>query len=222
MHLSITTKILFLFIFILGACQNKETQTLKDIDGNIYRTVKIGNQVWMAENLKVTRYKNGDVIPNISVNSDWKYAQTGALCDYKNDTLNVAAYGKLYNWFAVNDSRNIAPEGWHIPTEAELDTLINFLKGDTIAAGKLKETGNSHWLTENRKSDDITGFSARPGGYRFADGAFHTKGSNGYWWLRNSSYEMYAFTPRLYKLFADITRDEQYKNYGFYVRCIKD
>jgi uncharacterized protein (TIGR02145 family) len=222
MHQSITTKILFLFIIFSGACKNKEVQTLNDIDGNNYRTVRIGNQVWMAENLKVTRYRNGDVIPNISVPGDWEYTQTGALCDYKNDTSNVRAYGKLYNWFAVNDSRNIAPEGWHIPTEAELDTLINFLRGDTTAAGKLKEKGNSHWLIGNAESDNVTGFSARPGGYRFADGTFHTKGSNGYWWLHHSSYEMYGFTPRLYKLFADISRDEHFKNYGFSVRCIKD
>jgi len=87
---------------------------------------------------------------------------------------------------------------------------------------KLKEKGNSHWLIGNAESDNVTGFSARPGGYRFADGTFHTKGSNGYWWLHHSSYEMYGFTPRLYKLFADISRDEHFKNYGFSVRCIKD
>lgn len=216
---SAKASIFFLVIFMI-ACKSKNT--VEDIDGNIYRTVKIGNQVWMSENLRVTKYKNGDSISNMKDEGEWKNALTGAFCNYGNETPNAAAYGALYNWFAVNDIRGIAPEGWHIPTEAELDTLIKYLKGDTIAAGKLKERGVDHWLNTNSTAEQETGFSAIASGYRFADGTFHTKGSNGYWWLNHSSFEMYAWTPRLFKSFADVFRSEQYKNYGFAVRCIKD
>jgi uncharacterized protein (TIGR02145 family) len=215
-------------LLILIGCNNdpanpaSNNNTVTDIDGNVYSTVNIGDQVWMADNLKVTKYRNGDTLPGISNAEEWKNLSAGAYCYYNNDTNNIAAYGRLYNWYAVSDNRNIAPEGWHIPTEEEIIALTDFLAGDTIAAGKMKDTGSRYWINPNTGATNESGFSARPGGYRFDDGRYYTLRSNGYWWSATRSYEMYAWTPRLYFGFADVKREPYYEKYGFAVRCIKD
>ena len=119
--------------------------TVSDIDGNIYHYIVIGTQTWMVENLKTIHYRNGDAIPNVTISLDWDVLVTGAYCWYNNDVPTYkAAYGALYNWYVVNDSRNIAPAGWHVPTDAEWTILIDFLGGESVAGVKLKETGNSH------------------------------------------------------------------------------
>ena len=135
---------LFTFLILITCgCTQKKTQTtfsddtLKDIDGNVYKTVKIGNQWWMTENLKVIHYRNGDKIPCLTDDDEWDQS-TRAYCYYNNDTTNVEIYGRLYNWFAVNDSRKIAPEGWHVPTDEEWQELVDYLGGDTLAGGKMK------------------------------------------------------------------------------------
>lgn len=195
---------------------------VEDVDGNVYQTVKIGDQVWMAENLKVTKYRNGNPIFHIADAAKWAKTNDGAYCIYNNDSTLANTYGNLYNWYALNDSRNIAPEGWHIPTHKEIAELIRFLEGDTTAARKLKISGPEHWLNYNFSSNE-TKFSAKPGGYRFGgDGGFHTAGSNGYWWTTTQSFEMFAWSPRLYEGFADVNRESYYMNYGMAVRCIKD
>jgi uncharacterized protein (TIGR02145 family) len=141
-----------------------ETNTVTDIDGNIYHTVTIGTQVWMVENLKTTKYRNGDPIPNVTGNA-WAALTTGAYCWYNNDAATYkATYGALYNWYAVADSRNIAPTGWHVPTDAEWTTLTTFLGGESVAGGKLKETGTNHWTSPNTGATNETGFTALPGG----------------------------------------------------------
>ncbi|MGD8307109.1 MAG: fibrobacter succinogenes major paralogous domain-containing protein [Ignavibacteria bacterium] len=122
--------IIVLFGFVANSYSqdyNKETATVTDIDGNVYKAVKIGNQIWMAENLKVTHYRNGDIIPNIVDNKIWSDVSTGAYCYYNNDTAYVDTYGLLYNWYAVTDSANIAPEGWHVPNDEEWKELEMFL-----------------------------------------------------------------------------------------------
>ena len=101
---------------------------VKDIDGHVYKTITIGKQVWMAENLQVTRYRNGEAIPNITDTAAWSASASGAYCNYNNDTGNVAGYGRLYNWHAINDKRKLAPEGWHIPTDEEIATLVSLLE----------------------------------------------------------------------------------------------
>jgi hypothetical protein len=115
-----------------------------DIDGNAYHTVTIGNQVWMVENLKVTHYRNGDAIPNVTDGTAWLDLTTGAYCEYDNDVNNVATYGRLYNWYSVNDSRNIAPAGCHVPSDDDWQTLVDYLGGDAVAGGKMKEIGSTH------------------------------------------------------------------------------
>ncbi|MCD4693727.1 MAG: hypothetical protein K8R79_12490, partial [Calditrichales bacterium] len=166
--------------------------TVTDIDGNVYKTVKIGSQVWMAENLKVTHYRNGDLIPNVAGKSEWKNLGIGACCNYDN---NAAAYGLLYNWYAVNDSRNIAPAGWHVPAEKEWQTLIDYLGGEAVAGGKMKERGTAHWKRPNTGATNSSGFSALSSCYRNDKGTFYGIGNEAdYWsgsngvWIRRLRY----------------------------------
>ena len=211
--------LLCLALFYLSSCT--DTNAVTDVDGNVYKTVKIGNQIWMAENLKVTKYSNGNPIFQVADNSDWSNQNTGAFCNYNNFLKNVKAYGRLYNWYAVTDSRNLAPEGWHLPSSDEIIELVNSLKGDTIAAAKMK-MDSGIWLNSVASTTNESGFSALPSGYRYHDGTFHTFGSNGYWWTTTKSYEIYDWSPRLFDSFADVIRDPEYMNYGFAVRCVKD
>lgn len=211
---------LCVLFFLFASCNSEDA--VQDIQGNTYRTVKIGNQTWMAENLKVTKFRNGDPISNLRDNKQWKESQSAAYCSYKNSEENAELYGYLYNWRAVNDSRGLAPQGWHIPSSKELEELVGYLKSDTIAAAKLKEAGFSHWLAPNKDADNSSGFTALPGGYRFGDGSFHTLRNNGYWWTENRSFEMYSWSARIWEGFADVERDTQYLTYGFSVRCLKD
>jgi uncharacterized protein (TIGR02145 family) len=191
-----------------------------DIDGNIYNTVAIGTQVWMVENLKTTKYRNGDPIPNVTENIEWSNLTTGAYCDYDNTPGNSVTYGKLYNWFAVNDSRNIAPTGWHVPSDAEWTILTSFLGGEEVAGGKLKETGTTHWQSPNTGATNESGFSGLPGGdNRF--GSFSSLGDFGCFW---SSTELgpTAWFHFLSYNDASVPRSNETKSIGFSVRCLRD
>ena len=119
----------------------------------------------MAENLKVSHYRNGDAIPNVADKAFWASLTSGACCDYDSGTGDAETYGRLYNWYAVNDRRNIAPEGWHVPSDAEWQILIDDLGGDSVAGGKLKEGGTTHWQSPNTGASNETGFSSLPGGF---------------------------------------------------------
>ena len=195
--------------------------SVTDIDGNIYHTVTIGTQVWMVENLKVTKYRNGDPIPNISDATAWSNLTTGAYCNYNNDANNLTTYGRLYHWYAVNDSRNIAPAGWHVPSDTELTTLLTYLGGVNIAGGKLKETGITHWNTPNEGATNQTGFTAVPGGYRIAGGTCNYMGSHGYWWCSTVSGTNGLYM-RMYFGDTFVFQDGSVKKTGFSVRCLKD
>ena len=199
------------------------TNTVTDIDGNVYHTVTIGTQVWMIENLKTTKYRNGDNIPNVTNDTLWHNLTTGAYCNYNNNAINSATYGRLYNWYAVNDSRNIAPEGWHIPSDAEWTVLSTYLGGDSIAGGKLKEAGTTHWFSPNTGATNSSGFTALPCGCRdFYDGAYAYIGSNSYWWsstTKTSNSSTYLMIQYQWKI---LIHNNFSKNYGFSVRCIKN
>lgn len=201
-----------------------ETGTVTDSEGNIYKTVKIGDQWWMAENLKTTKYSNGDPIPNVTDSLAWENLNTGAYCNFDNDESISTIYGRLYNWYAVNDSRNIAPVGWHIPSEDEWTTLLEYLGGGIVAGGKLKERGSSHWNSPNREATNESGFTALPGGYRSINGAFNEMGVGGNFW---SSTEKSATRARYHDLVyyspaSGYRHGDVAKGYGFSVRCIKD
>ena len=133
--------------------------SITDIDGNTYKTVTIGTQTWMAENLKVTKYNDGIAIPNVTDNTAWRELTTGALCDYGNTPSNSETYGKLYNWHAVNTGK-LCPTGWHVPSDAEWTELTDYLGGTSVAGDKLKETGSTHWSNLRTGATNETGFTA--------------------------------------------------------------
>jgi uncharacterized protein (TIGR02145 family) len=208
-------------------------KTVMDIEGNLYHTVKIGTQVWMVENLKTTKYRNGDPIPNVTDDVKWSnlghdswpdFSGEGAYCNYKNNSCKESAYGRLYNWYAVNDSRKIAPMGWHVPTDAEWETLIEYLGGEELVSGRLKETGTKHWEDPNTGATNETGFTALPGGYRDNDGSFNDigQGFGGYWWSSTEGNTGSAWYRKMSYDYGYVSRSYDRKKDGFSVRCIKN
>ena len=195
--------------------------TVTDIDGNVYHTVTIGTQVWMVENLKTTKYRDGTAIPNVTVNSGWTDYTTGYYCDYDNTPSNSIIYGRLYNWDAVYDSHNIAPIGWHVPSDAEWTTLINYLGGDTVAGGKMKESGLTHWINPNVGANNSSSFTALPGGFRENCGTFNSIGINGSWWSTTEHWGG-AWYRSLNNTDISVVSDYMDKANGYSIRCIKD
>lgn len=193
-----------------------------DIDGNIYHTVKIGDQVWMVENLKVTHYRNGELISNLADDTQWSdLRKQPAYCNYNNDSTKANIYGRLYNWHSVNDPRKIAPENWHIPSLAEWETLINYLGGSN-AGGKLKASDTKYWDSPNEGGTNITGFTALPGGERNNNGTFTNIGFSGGWWTATGSDGDFASTVGLLSNSSNISTDIDDMRYGYSVRCIHD
>ena len=200
-----------------------ETGTVMDFDENVYKTIKIGNQWWMAKNLKVKHYNNGDKIRNVTNATDWINLSSGAYCSYNNDDNNIAIYGILYNWFAVGDSRNVAPEGWHVPSYEEWETLIEFLGGGAIAGGKMKETGTTHWISPNNGATNESGFTALPGGFLDYEGNFRSISIFGVWWSSTGYSATNAWYCYINNSGTDVQFREDYeKIVGFSIRCIKN
>ena len=185
-------------------------------------TVTIGAQLWTKQNLNVSTYRNGDPIPQVTDPTVWAGLTTGAWCYYNNDPANGAIYGKLYNWYAVNDSRGLAPSGYHIPTDAEWSTLIAYLGGADTAGGKMKEAGTIHWETPNTGADNSSGFVGLPGGFRSTDGAFVDIGRGALWWSSTEVDSTQAFTRNLNRNSGYIGKNGFNKIFGFSVRLIKD
>ena len=202
----------------------EDSLTITDIDGNVYHTVTIGTQVWLKENLKVTKFSNGDLIPNVSDNAAWSALMTGGYCWYNNEIENKSTYGALYNWYAVDDSRLIAPAGWHVATDADFTVLTSYLGGESTAGNKLKEVGLNHWLSPNNFATNESGFTALPGGLRsYSDGTFRNSGSNGYYWSTTQSDSIRAWDRELFYDQVNCFRyDFDSKHYGFSVRCVRD
>ena len=199
-----------------------EGDTITDIDGNVYQTVLIGNQVWMAENLKVSKYRDGTAIATGHSNSAWANLSSGAYAMYDDNSNNGETYGYLYNWYAVDDSRNIAPEGWHIPTDNEWQELVDYLGGSSVAGGKMKETGTNHWNSPNTDATNESGFTALPGGYRYYNGFYSHMGNLGTFWSSTESNSYTAWYRLLHYNRSDVYRYYYGKRYGFSVRCIRD
>ena len=196
--------------------------TFSDIDGNVYHAVVIGTQVWMVENLKTTKYRNGNTITNVTTGTAWAASTTGAYCWYNNNSTYKALFGALYNWYAVYDSRGIAPLGWHVPTDAEWTTLTTFLSGESVSGGKLKETGTTHWSSPNTGATNETGFLALPGGNINISGAFSLLLNNGFWWSSTEYSTTNSWFRTIYSTNATMTRANDSKRIGLSVRCIKD
>jgi uncharacterized protein (TIGR02145 family) len=203
--------------------QNKTYGTAYDIDGNEYKTIVIGTQTWMAENLRTTHYQNGDSIPNIIDTAQWARLESGAYCNYNNtESLDtIATYGRLYNWYATADSRKLALKGWHVPTAIEWNTLFAYLGGDAVAADKLKEVGNTHWA-DPFKSDNSSGFTALPGGWRSYPRTSEKIGIYGSWWTSTEFNENFSAFLYLEFFASNVFKDFNYKRNGYSIRCIKD
>jgi uncharacterized protein (TIGR02145 family) len=210
-----------------------------DADNINYPGVKIGTQVWMAENLKTTKFNNGDLIgttttadKDISAESSPEYQWA-----YEGIEDNIAEYGRLYTWYSVTDSRNICPSGWHVPTDAEWHTMVLYLDIDAVLSspeswrvgGKLKETGMIHWTTPNTAATNETGFAARAGGYRASMGVYLFLKEDGYWWSSSESSTTQAWSrwissmgPNIYSLSLIDRRNLDDKKFGLAVRCVKN
>ncbi len=197
--------------------------TMTDVDGNTYRTVRIGRQVWMGENLKVTHYSNGDAIPHISDSGQWRDRTTGAWCTYNNDQKNVALYGLLYNWRSLADRRKLAPKGWHIPTDAEWRTLMQALGGAAIAGGTMKAGKHSYWQQPGNDDGRMIGFGALPGGGRNNNGVDDNAGFSATWWSATTeAYADFAITYNITSNNSVLKPDTDDRNSGFSVRCVKN
>ncbi len=192
----------------------------KDKDGNNYTTVQIGTQVWMAENLKTTTYRNGDAIPNVTDQTAWYNLTTGAYCNSNNDLNLVTTYGRLYNWYAVNNGRNISPTGWHVPTDNEWSILTAYLGGASYSY-KLIETGTTHWLPPNTDATNETGFTGLPGGYRDSGGIFISIGVEADWWSSTEQGVDAAWARRIFNNSLSLGSLSTSKRNGYSVRCIQ-
>jgi uncharacterized protein (TIGR02145 family) len=204
--------------------------TLTDQEGNVYKTIVIGNQEWMAENLKTSIYRNGNSIPNIT-SSQWFSLNNGAFCSYNNETTAECPLGKLYNWFAVADSRNLCPAGWHVPTNDDWNTLVEELDPTSntalygvqsaIVGGKLKSTETNNWMSPNVSATNESGFSALGGGGRYFNGFFDL-GNYGIWWTSTSVDSGSASSRFIYHTNGDFAKSSNLKQDGFSVRCVRD
>ena len=195
----------------------------------------ICNQVWATKNLDVTTYSDGTIIPQVTDPTAWANLTTGAWCYYNNDVANNATYGKLYNWYAaagIYDSaslsnpalrKKLAPAGWHVPTDAEWTTLTTCLGGESIAGGKMKQTGTTYWNSPNQDATNSSGFTGLPGGCRNNSGMFTSIGLNGYWWGSSEYNTTNAWDRILFYDGGNVGRGFSFnKRVGFSLRCLRD
>jgi len=212
--------ILILGLFLAGC----RLQSVRDIDGNRYKTVSIGTQKWLKENLKTTKFNDGTEIPLVPDPGTWTELTSPAYCWYNNDEANKDVYGALYNWHAVNTGK-LCPEGWHVSADSEWVKLIVFLQEKEFSedtGNKLKEAGTTHWKSPNSGATNESGFTALPGGYRSFNGAFTYLGISGYWWSSTQFMESNVYFYNLRYKFRIIYKYISNKSNGFSVRCIKD
>jgi uncharacterized protein (TIGR02145 family) len=196
--------------------------TMTDQDGNVYKTITIGTQTWMVENLKTTKCNDGTAIPNVTDGTAWPVLTTPAYCWYNNDTAtNKVTYGALYNWYVVNTSK-LCPTGWHVPTDAEWSTLTTYLGGGSVAGGKLKETGTTHWNYPNNGADNSSGFTALPGGIRNGNGTFDLIGYYGSWWSSSEVNKTRAWHRYVGYTDRFVSRTVNDSCEGLSVRCLRD
>ena len=211
---------LLLLLIFLTTIFNSNAQSsgngLTDIEGNTYKTILLGKQEWMMDNLKVTKYKNGQPIPHIQDSIVWNAWKIGAYVFYKNDTK----HGILYNWMAVNDNRGICPSGWHVPSGYEWDTLAKFLGGEEVAGGKMKS--KLHWETPNISATNASGFHALPKGMYGVNGSYNNIGKNAYWWSSTEHGVSSAWGREIGFNESGLFAGHGDKRDGLSVRCMKD
>jgi uncharacterized protein (TIGR02145 family) len=215
--------LLILSLFLIYSCKKDDNPPLTDQDGNVYTSETIGTQVWMVENLKTTKYRNGDLIGtttpasfDITSEAEPKYQWA-----YMGNESKVAAYGRLYTWNATTDIRGVCPTGWHVPSDAEWNTLITFLGGEINAMDKLIEAGSTHWQTGNVGATNSSGFTALPGGFRYINGMFGGEGLYGDWWS-STKVSPTAASNLSFSISYSILRVQSQPSWGFSVRCLRD
>lgn len=207
--------------------QNQCVTYITDNQDNVYEAIWIGDQLWMAENLKTTKYQNDEeILTGLSIgpNGDWINSTEGAYAFYDDNLSHEETYGNLYNWYAVDDSRGICPEGWHIPSVDEWTILSNHLGGESVAGGKMKKAGLEHWNSPNTGASNESGFTGLPGGYRSgSSGGFAWINTNGTFWSSVNSNDHWAIAIDLFhdSEAIDLQHNDT-KNSGFSVRCIQD
>lgn len=198
----------------------KIAKAVTDIDGHVYKTITIGKQTWLLENLKTRHYNDGSLIPNVTEDDDWARLTTGAYCNFENNIGYVRTYGRLYNWYAVNTGK-LAPKGWHVPTDAEWDTLFKYISYNSENIFRsLVEAGSTHWKNPDSKETNKYGYSALPGGFRYRGGTFDKIEEAGCWWSSTGHGILQAGYMRLE--YHQASRYKIYKRCGYSVRCIKD
>lgn len=217
----------------------RQDSIITDIDGNQYPTISyyindsIYYQTWMQKNLTVSHFQNGDTIPEVSDSATWANLTTGAWCWYNNDSATYAGtYGKLYNWYAINDPRGLAPSGWDIPLKSSWDSLVKFIDINTDtsqgsvnyginAGGPMKQTGTTFWRNPNRGATNASGFSGLPGGCRTASSSFNDNRVLGVWWSKSQYSNDNAWFVFLGYDYTQVGRSNNIKKMGFSVRCVK-
>ncbi|MBL7749255.1 MAG: fibrobacter succinogenes major paralogous domain-containing protein [Chitinophagaceae bacterium] len=222
---------LLLGVLIISSCKKdaEPVVEIKDADGNVYHEIKIGTQTWLLENLRTTKFRNGDAIPNVTDFTQWKNSSTAAYCNFNNDASVTAKEGRLYNWFAVTDSRGICPPGYHIPTREEWQTLRDYLGGESVAGGKMKSTGEEYW-TGNTGATNESGFTGIGAGVRntalYADQDFQHRKTLGLMWsstgIEPPGNVNAAWYFHLQYNMAQGSLSFLEKTCGISVRCIKD
>jgi uncharacterized protein (TIGR02145 family) len=216
--------LVLLFFYSCKKEESNPSKTVTDIDGNVYHTVTIGTQVWLVENLKTTKYNDGSSIPFIKDAPSWFSLSASGYCWYNNVVSgNKGNNGALYNWHAVNSGK-LCPTGWHVPTNEEWTVLTDFLGGETLAGGKLKEAHYSHWKNPNSGANNETGFTGLPAGYCDSQQDFSGLGEFCAWWSssEDSTNSGLAWYRGLYYYVSDVGKLSTFKNSGYSVRCLED
>jgi len=216
-------RIILLLTGLIAISFQNRAQTVTDIDDNIYNIITIGNQTWMKENLKVTKLNDGTVITLVTDNSVWGNLTEPGYCNYNNttNTDSINMYGRLYNWYTVSTNK-ICPLGWHVPSDGEWTALTTYLGDLTVAGGKLKETGTTHWKSPNTDATNETGFTSFPGGFRNLFGEFIDLGGSGGWWSSTKINKHDVWSRSMTSSYGDVFRDYNDKGVGLSVRCLKD
>jgi uncharacterized protein (TIGR02145 family) len=215
-------EVLIIMIVVCLSLVRIDAQVVKDIEGNVYLTTQIGTQVWMAENLKTTKFNDGTEIPFVEKDKSWKELKTPAYCWFRYNIENKEIYGALYNWYAVN-TKKLCPDGWHVPEDREWIVLNAFLGDPEVAGNKLKENGMKHWKNSATYSPDDLGFTALPGGMRIFSGIFPDFAeSYAVWWSSTEIDKTEAWSRGLQDISTRFWRGPNDKRNGYSIRCIKD
>jgi uncharacterized protein (TIGR02145 family) len=214
-----TKRVFIITCLLISSLSTCYSQVVKDIEGNIYKTVKIGSQEWMTENLRTTKYNDGESIPLIVDNSVWGKGENAGYCWYHNDVTFKKEYGALYNWYSVN-SNKLCPLGWHVPDDEDWTALTDFLGGE-MNAGDMLKADSGIW-DESGQGTNETGFTALPGGKRDGDGEFAVFGEFGYWWSATEFDVDNSWERSMRYSDSDVFRTIFNKRYGISVRCLKD